>query len=308
MRGSRRIWGIVALLGLATLTSACATTSTAPAVHVSTSTSTSTSTSPPPTTWPPAHPHEVVVLGDSTAMNLALALEATAPTGVTVVDGSNFGCGLAIAEGISARPPGELFAMFPACNSATPTSQQWPALDAAAVASTQPGDLVLFVGGKWEVDDIRQNGQWTDLTHPSFRQYERGQLRLLAQVATAHGAQLELATMPAMAPNSDGFTETLAQSTERRLLYDQLLTATARQFPSTVRVVDYGDLLTPKGVYRRYDGGVELRTEDGIHTPSYAPGNPYSGNSSQAVAEAFYAWIGPKLWPLMLGSSPAPTS
>lgn len=253
----------------------------------------------------PNHPHEVVVLGDSTAMTLEVALAATAPTGVSVIDGSNFGCGLAIAQGVSADPPNGLFPMFPACNVATPVDQQWPALDTAAVATTQPGDLVFFVAGKWENNDIEMDGVWTNITEKGFQHYELGQLETLARLATAHGAHLELATMPAMIPGADANGLTPAQEKKRRLLYDGLLKATAKQFPTTVSVVNYGRILTPKGVYREYAGGVQIRTSDGIHTPAYVPGNPFSGNSTQAVADAFYAWIGPKIWPMLLNSHPA---
>jgi hypothetical protein len=48
---------------------------------------------------------------------------------------------------------------------------------------------------------------------------------------------------------------------------------------------------------------VQVRTADGVHTPSYAPGNVFAGNSSLTVAEAFYRWLSPRIWPLILASS-----
>ena len=35
-----------------------------------------------------------------------------------------------------------------------------------------------------------------------------------------------------------------------------------------------------------------------MHTPAYAPGNVFAGNSTEPVAHAFYDWLSPRLWPL----------
>ena len=51
--------------------------------------------------------------------------------------------------------------------------------------------------------------------------------------------------------------------------------------------------------------GVQIRTLDGVHTPSYDPGNPYEGNSTQPVADAFYNWLSPRIWPSIVASSRA---
>ena len=68
--------------------------------------------------------------------------------------------------------------MFPACNEADPAGGRWPALDAAGVARTpDPGDVVLFVAGTWEVQDMERTGRWTDIMQPSFQRYELAQMR-----------------------------------------------------------------------------------------------------------------------------------
>ncbi len=256
-----------------------------------------------------ANPPRVVVLGDSTALTLSFALAATAPEGTTVVDGGNFGCGMAMGTFSSDHPPTAGLAIFPACNQATPSSGQWPARDANAVRGSGPGDVVLFVAGDWEVQDILMSGHWTNILSTSFQRYEMGQMRRVVSIGTAEGAHLDFFTMPA----EDGAEQlgkppdaSPGDSPRRRAVYNSLLRKVASQFPGKVSVVDFGSILSPNGVFTTYIDGVQVRTPDGVHTPSYAPGNPFGGNSSEQVAQAFYNWLSPRIWPQILDSaSPA---
>ncbi len=192
--------------------------------------------------------------------------------------------------------------MFPACNAATPADQQWPRRDAVSVSSTAPGDVVLLVAGVWEVQDLLRNGRWVNITEPSFQRYELSQMRLAVRIGTAHGAHLDFATMPATAAGASFGQPPFPQDQpRRRLIYDRLIETVAAEFPRSVSIVDYGSLLSPGGVFREYLDHVQIRTADGIHTPSYAPGNPFAGNSTEAVANAFYDWLSPRIWPLIIG-------
>ncbi len=248
-------------------------------------------------------PPVVVVLGDSTALALGYTLAATAPSGVRVVNGSLFGCGLAIATEASNDPSRPGLAMFPACNSATPATGQWPALDARSVAVTARGDLVVFVAGLWETQDLLRNGRWTDITQPSFQRYELAQMRRAVEIGTAHGAHFDFTTMPVM---EEGTTASGAAapggSPQRRLLYDKLVREVAAEFPGRVSVIDYGGLLSPGGVFTTHRDGVQVRAADGIHTPVYDPGDVFADNASAAVAHAFDNWLSPRLWPLLTAS------
>jgi hypothetical protein len=256
---------------------------------------------------PVDRPPAVVVLGDSTALTLGYALAATAPTGTRVVNGGLFGCGLAIASWASDDPPTPQLAMFPACNESTPAADQWPAVDTARMVGVGRGDLVLFVAGTWEVQDLLQEGRWTNITEPSFQRYELGQLRRLVGIGSAHGAHVDLATMPAAGPASDSAEASRADVARRRLIYDHLLRVAAKEFPGTVSIVDYGNVLSPKGVFHEYLDGVQVRSPDGIHTPAYAPGNVFAGTATEAVADAFYNWLSPRMWPLIMATEPRST-
>ncbi len=240
-------------------------------------------------------PAEVLVLGDSTALTLGYALSATAPVGTRVVNGGLFGCGLAIGTSISADPPSPTFPFGPQCNEANPVAQQWPAVDLKAVQSTGPGDVVLFEAGTWETLDALRQGHWANITQPSFQSYLLDQMRTAARIGTSRGAHLDFTEMPAnhagSAPND---------SRSRRLIYDRLIGKVADEFPHTVSVLALDKILTPKGVFTEFLDGVQVRTIDGVHTPSYAAGNDFVTNSTPAVANAFYRWLSPRIWPLIM--------
>ncbi len=255
------------------------------------------------------NPPEVVVLGDSTALTLGYALAATAPPGTTVSNGGLFGCGFAIATNASNNPPQLQLNMFPACNSATPADEQWPAKDAEKVVGTRRGDVVLFVAGSWETQDLLRNGRWSNITQPSFQRYELAQMRRAVEIGTAHGAHFDFTTMPALAVGASfGERPFPEDSPQRRLLYDSLIEKVAREFPGRAGVIDYGAILSPHGVFTEYLDGVQVRTPDGLHTPSFAPGNTFVQNSSEAVAHAFYNWLSPRIWPLIVASAHAGTA
>jgi peptidoglycan/LPS O-acetylase OafA/YrhL len=253
----------------------------------------------PPTTVHPVA--EVLVLGDSTALTLGYALSATAPVGTRVVNAALFGCGLTIGNYISGDPPTPQLPFGPQCNAAQPVDQQWPAVDTKAVQSTGPGDVVLFVAGTWETLDTLRDGRWTSIREPSFQSYLRGQMRTAVRIGTSRGAHFDFTEMPA--------NHTIAgpnDSATRRLIYDRLITEVAAEFPHKASVINYGKILTPKGVFTEYLDGVQIRTIDGVHTPSYAAGNDFVTNSTPAVANAFYRWISPRLWPLILTTGRGP--
>jgi hypothetical protein len=177
------------------------------------------------------------------------------------------------------------------------------------VAGTVPGDQVLFLAGHWETGDTTfADGSVRNITQPDFQRYEAGQLETLYRVATAHGAHLDLLTMAAM----DGNYQYSAQvaptdSAARRDEYNRLLAQLAARHPAQVSVIPYGSILSPSGRFQLDLGGVQVRIPDGIHTPAYVPGNVFAGDTDdQAMADRFYAWIGPRLWPLVIDPPPTP--
>ncbi len=257
-------------------------------------------------------PPRVVVLGDSTALTLGVALTATAPKGTTIVNGGLWGCGLAIAANSSNAAKPEL-PMFPACNETSPPSELWPALDRKTVEGTAPGDVVLLATGHWETQDLLIRGRWTSILSASFRRYEAHQLSTFIGIAASHGAHVDLCTMPAMERDYPWLGDSpgaydIASSPVRRRLYNNVLRQVAAKYPGKVSVIDYGSMLSPDGHYTEFLDGVQVRSTDGVHTPAYNPGNVFDGNANQNVADAFYNWLSPRLWPLIISSAKGATT
>jgi peptidoglycan/LPS O-acetylase OafA/YrhL len=248
----------------------------------------------------PVPPHTLIVLGDSTAFTLFWALAATAPKGTAVIDDSTFGCGLMIESAGAVFPPHAGPPALPACNENTPPGQQWPALDARAVAHTGPHDVVLFLAGHDDTTSALQRGRWTDILSNSFQAAELGNLQTLRAIATAHGAHLDLLTMACMDAAYPLGQNTLwpSDTAQRRNIYNGLLRETAAASPSTVSVIDYGSIVCPTGKFTENLDGVQVRSPDGIHTPAHVPGGSLF-YASWAVASRFYAWISPRLWPFI---------
>ena len=162
------------------------------------------------------------------------------------------------------------------------------------------GDVVLFVAGEWDVQDMLRAGQWTNITEPSFQRYELAQMRQAVRIGVAHGAHFDFATMPA--------TGSGKEASIRRVTFDRLLDSVAKEFPATVSVIDYGGLLSPGGAFHEFLDGVQVRAADGVHTPAYVPGNIFANNTTEAVAHAFYNWLSPRLSAThsRIGSHPIP--
>jgi hypothetical protein len=91
-------------------------------------------------------------------------------------------------------------------------------------------------------------------------------------------------------------------SPQRRQLYNHLLREAADHTSGRVSVVDFGSLLCPGGRFTLTINGVQVRARDGVHTPSYSPGNVYINDASPAVAQRFYRWLGPRLWPKIISA------
>ncbi len=194
-----------------------------------------------------------------------------------------------------------------ACNEATPSDQQWPALDEQAVAGTGPGDVVVYLGGHNDIQDILQHGTWSNILSTRFRQVERSALAAVASIATGHGARLDLLTMPCLDTAAPpGGPPGPPEQTHRRVLFNRMLTSLAASRRATVSLVDYGAMLCPHGRFTEEVDGVQVRSPDGVHTPAYAPNNPYAGNSPADVAGRFYSWLAARLWPRIVATSVPP--
>ena len=139
---------------------------------------------------------------------------------------------------------------------------------------------------------------------PSYQRYELGPAPPVDGIASAHGARVELATMPAMGAAESSPEASRADDPRRRLVYDGLLErATAGSADGWHRRLRPGAV--PGRPVHEFLDGVQVRSADGIHTPAYAPGNAFAGNATEPVAHAFYDWLSPRLWPLIVATDRA---
>ncbi len=127
-------------------------------------------------------------------------------------------------------------------------------------------------------------------------------MRKAVRIGTAHGAHFDFATVPAMGTAGDSLEASRADISQRRKIYDRFIHEVAAEYPRTVSIVDYGQIISPGGVYREFLDGVQVRSPDGVHTPAFAPGNAFVGNATEPVAHAFYDWLSPRLWPVILAT------
>jgi hypothetical protein len=271
-----------------------------------TTTTTTTISTVPPLPPSPGSPWRVLVVGDSTALTLEWALAQTASSyDAQVSNGATFMCGVAIgSEASSDDGKGPTLSMVPACNSATPASQQWPALWRDDISQFQP-QLVVMLAGRWETTDRMYEGRWMNILDKPFADYVEHQLKLAVAIATSKGAHVDMLTSacadsaPYFASEHLPDTAVNDDSNVRLAAYNKLLRDSVQGAPNA-SVVDFDALLCPGGQFERSIDGVVVRPLDGVHTPSYSPGNPFVSNSTSQVADAFAAWLAPRLWPELL--------
>ncbi len=261
--------------------------------------------SPPASSIFPAPPNatRVLVVGDSTALTLGVAIPGVGDGWNADIDEQGIiGCGLAIGtllleHGVAGAPGAP-------CDSATPTADQWPARLQDLVASDRP-DVVALLAGRWEVTDRVYDGQWTNILAPAFQRYVRDQLRLAVQIGTASGAHMALLTAPCYSSGEQPDGSPWPEDSPARLhAYNDLLYTVAAEFPGRASVIDLDAMVCPGGQFRPVIDGVTVRAPDGVHFPYSEFGNPDAqAPDDQAQVTAFGNWIGAKLMPLLVAEA-----
>ncbi len=219
-------------------------------------------------------PVRVTVLGDSVAWRLGFALLADQPEqsyGVDIDNGAIVACGLLrttlyVAHGVPDP-------MAPQCNPTTPTSGQWPAQWAGNLAAFHP-NVVMILAGRWEVMDRWIDGRWSHIGEPNFDSALRASLTQAVRVATSQGAYAVLLTAPCFdsGEQPDGLPWP-EDSTTRLARYNAMVRQVAAEFPSDVRVEDFGAMVCPGGTFATTLDGVQIRDGDGVHlVPTVAAG------------------------------------
>jgi peptidoglycan/LPS O-acetylase OafA/YrhL len=250
-----------------------------------------------------AKPTTVLIVGDSTAITLGIALSThDQPYNAAIVNKGMLGCG--VAEMTQALTKSTVIGVPAGCNPSAPTSSQWPALWAGWIAEHQP-QVVAVLAGRWEVSTVDWGGHWTNIANPAFARYVEDQLRLAVQVASSGGARVALLTAPCYdggeQPDGDSWP---ADSPARLATYNRLLAEVAAGSDGVASVVDLDALVCPRGTFATSIDGVTVRAPDGVHFPYYtvtASESPDPDTVTQV--EAFGAWLAPRLWPRILAAA-----
>lgn len=248
-------------------------------------------------------PVRALVIGDSTALTLGVALAGDAATyGVTERDKAILGCGvtdgrLVAATGTvaavarpcstSAAPPGTpLVERTPTpygVTAVTPDAERWTAWYRHWVSVVRP-DVVVLLAGRWEVVTRTFDGHWTNILHPAFASYVRRQLLRAVQLASHGGAHVVLMTAPCYDNGEQPDGEPWPTDAPARVdAYNRLVRSVVAADPARASVFNLDGLVCPGGHFRRTLDGVPIRMPDGIHfTPS--------GGSV----------LGPAIWPAVV--------
>ena len=249
----------------------------------------------------------VLLIGDSTALTLGLALgpEATAygVANPTDYDQAIVGCG--VTDGGEDRTAGNVLPVWPACNSSPlppgtpalrptlspdgtitqPDGERWTAWYRHWVDTIDP-NVVMVLAGRWEVHTRTYRGQWTNILHPAFAAYVKRQLSRTVALAEAKGARVILLTAPCYDNGEQPTGRPWPTDSAARLaVYNRLLRQEAAADPRKVSVLGLGAMVCPGGTYHASIDGVALRSPDGIHFTRTAG-----------------SYLAPRIWPVVVGT------
>jgi hypothetical protein len=232
----------------------------------------------------------VLLVGDSIAGSLGVGLSAAAGRyGVELVNEGTPGCSVAMDQSVKVL----WYTIAPGtpCRAGDPQAlldqwRQW-------VDAYNP-DVVLYLA-RGELFDQEVDGQWSNLTTPSFDHYVSNRFTTAAKVLGSRGAAVVLLTTPAYDSGEQSTGQPWPEDAAQRVSIDNTLLRQAagpvltRELTSAgtrasaqgpVSVFDLESLFTPGGHYRAAVGGATMRCTDGVHFTA-------------AAGE----WLAPRLFP-----------
>ena len=269
----------------------------------------------PPSTLPadaapgptaPAAPHRavrVLVIGDSTALTLGVALsEDAARYGIAQRDVAILGCG--VVTGRRVRVTGRVESISRPCSTSplpagtpqvkrvptpfgvdvtVPDGERWSAWYRHWVARDRP-QVVVVLAGRWEVVTRLVGGRWTNIGHRAFAAAVARGLRRAVRIATARGAAAVLMTAPCYDAGEQPDGQPWPTDAAARVAaYDRIVRAVAVRSGRRTSVFPLGALVCPGGKFHRRLDGVTVRAADGVHFSLTAG-----------------AFLGHRIWPFVL--------
>ncbi len=222
-------------------------------------------------------PVRVLLIGDSTALTLGLALAPWSHLyDIDLDDAATLGCGVTITDaqvehGVRVPTnwpchldPGSYETIF----------QMWH----HEVATFDP-DVVAILAGRWEVHNVLVNGQVVNITQLPFQAAVTAGLTRAVRIAGSRGARVVLVTQPCAdsgeRPDGQPWPEDAAS---RLAIYNRILRQVARRTGSTV--LDLNAMVCPGGTYQQVVNGVTIRAPDGVH---------FAGSSGSFLAPRIFS-------------------
>jgi len=216
----------------------------------------------PPPRLPFHNPVRALILGDSTALTLGIAIAPwTYLYDVNQSDQASLGCGVTFSDA--------------QIEHGIPIPTAWPCrthpgahptifeLWRQDVATFRP-DVVAILAGRWEVHTVLRNGRRVEITQRGFQRDVAAGLARAVRIASSDGARVVLMTQACASsgerPNGQPWPE---DSPARLAIYNRILRGIAKQTHSTV--LDLDAIVCPGGQYQQVIDGVTVRSPDGVH-------------------------------------------
>ncbi|HVC69206.1 MAG TPA: acyltransferase family protein [Acidimicrobiales bacterium] len=260
-RRGRRPW-LVAPAAVAATAAALLASTVVPAVALASNGPAKVAPTPARQEQGKAPPLPVLIVGDSTALTVAIGLDGSAPAyGVSSHDGGILGCG--VTSGAEYQLKGVDAPMASQCTGSVST-EQWPQVWRGFIARWHPR-VVMILAGRWEVSNRTYRGRWTDILDPLYAAYVKQQLEHGVAVAGSSGAHVVLMTAPCYDSGEQPDGRAWPEDSRQRLsVYNALVRQVAARSPNTA-VLDFNAMACPGGRYDQYFGSTQVRLADGVH-------------------------------------------
>jgi peptidoglycan/LPS O-acetylase OafA/YrhL len=212
---------------------------------------------------PPFHdPVRALVIGDSTALTLGIAIAPwTHLYDVNELDQATLGCGVTVSD--AQIEHGIAIPTNWPCRTDPGTHPTIFEMWSRDVATFHP-DVVAILAGRWETHDVLRGGHVLNITQPGFQADVTEGLTRAVHVASAEGARVVLLTAPCTSsgerPNGSPWPE---DSPSRLAIYNAIVARVARATGATV--LDLHAMVCPGGHYQQVIDGVTIRSPDGVH-------------------------------------------
>ncbi len=209
------------------------------------------------------HPVRALLIGDSTALTLGLALGPWSyEYDVNLRDDAILGCGVTLSDA--------------QIEHGTPIPTNWPCHLTPPpgtttiyeawrhdVATFHP-QVVAILAGRWEVHTLDVNGARVSILQPSFQRQVEAGLTDAVRIARAGGARVVLVTQPCAnsgeQPNGQPWPE---DSPVRLAIYNALVRRVAHATHASL--LDLDAMVCPGGTFRASIDGITVRSGDGVH-------------------------------------------